>query len=299
MIFLCRTGGAYLNGKESRPMRYALMLLVVVAVVLAGCGGDKEKEELQVLEKQNNDLAQQLVSKDSSIHNLTLTLNEIRDTLEAAATHEKTVASRLAATEEIGSSTIVGMKERMLDEIAQLASTLRESRRRIAAVEHRITIVENEKQSLGNAVDSLKKILDARDISIAGLQSRVTALESEVAAKAQAIQGQKRQLNTVYYVVGTRNDLEQKDIIRSTGGFLWGLLGSTTVLTSNYSEQAFQALDKVTGTTIDVPGEIDEMVPERESSSYSKEVDANGHTRLVIVKPDEFWKANHLAIIID
>jgi hypothetical protein len=106
-------------------------------------------------------------------------------------------------------------------------------------------------------------------------------------------------LNTVYYVVGTRNDLEQKDIIRSTGGFLWGLLGSTTVLTSNYSEQAFQALDKVTGTTIDVPGEIDEMVPERESSSYSKEVDANGHTRLVIVKPDEFWKANHLAIIID
>lgn len=285
-------------------MRKAIPLAVLFALIMGGCGGDQAK--LQELEKQNNDLKQQLASSDSSIHDITLALNEIHGKLEAALAKEKNVGRQAAAIPGSGSLTLVELKQSILDQISKITSMLTESRRRIAQLEQKLKGVGAESASLQKAVEDLKKSLDAQEKSVADLRSRAQNREAGAAQKDQAITADKttiesltRQLNTVYYVIGDRSELEQKGVITDEGGFLWGLLGATTVLTTNYDDQAFQPLDKRSEMTIDVPGKIDEMVPKRDASSYSKEAQENGHTLLRIVRPDYFWKANHLAVIID
>jgi hypothetical protein len=80
---------------------------------------------------------------------------------------------------------------------------------------------------------------------------------------------------------------------------LWGLLGATTVLTSTYSESEFNALDKSKDMSIEVAGSIDEIVPDRDPDSYTKEERPDNHTMLKIIKPESFWRENHLAIVTD
>ncbi len=284
-------------------MRKAIPWFILFALTFAGCG---DKARLEELEKQNNDLKQQLASSDSSIHDVTLALNEIHDKLAAALAKEKKVERKASAIPESGSLTLGELKQTIIGQISDISSMLAESRRRVAQLEQRIKGIGGESASLQKVVEDLKKSLDAQEKSVAELRLRAQNLEAGAAQKDQAIGADKttvesltRQLNTVYYVIGDRNELEQKGVITDEGGFLWGLLGATTVLTTNYDDQAFQPLDKRSEMTIDVPGKIDEMVPKRDDSSYSKEAQENGHTLLRIVRPDYFWKANHLAIIID
>jgi hypothetical protein len=104
------------------------------------------------------------------------------------------------------------------------------------------------------------------------------------------------QMNTVYYVVGKKDDLEKKGIVADEGGFLWGLLGSTTVLAGNFNPDLFQKIDKTKQAQIDVTGKIVEIIPKRDAGSYST-TEAGGQTVLKIVNADQFWKVNRLVII--
>jgi len=281
-------------------MRKAIPLFITFALILGGCGDRARVEEL---EKQISDLKQQLASSDSTVHDITLALNEIHNKLEAALAKEKKVGRQAAAG---GLLTLNELKQRVVDRISEIASRLAESRRRITQLEQRMKGVGGESANLQQMVDDLKKKLGERERSVAELQLRVHNLEAEAGQRDKAISADQttvesltRQLNTVYYAIGSRTELEQKGVITDEGGFLWGLLGATTVLTTNFDDQAFQAVDKRSEKSIDIPGKVDELVPKRERSSYSLEAQANGHTILRIARPDYFWKANHLAIVTE
>ncbi len=105
------------------------------------------------------------------------------------------------------------------------------------------------------------------------------------------------QLNTVYFVAGKKNDLKGKGIIEDEGGVLWGLLGTTTVLTGHPDGDYFQSLDKTTDSTIEVTGAIDQIIPKRDVKSYAQEETGDGHTILRIIDPESFWRENHLVIV--
>ena len=60
---------------------------------------------------------------------------------------------------------------------------------------------------------------------------------------------------------GTKEELKKKGIITDEGGFLWGLLGSTTIMSSGVDQSVFTPLDKNIDQTLHVPGTIDEILP--------------------------------------
>jgi prefoldin subunit 5 len=281
-------------------MRKVIPLFITAALIFGGCG---DQAKVQDLEQQNNTLKQQLASNDSTLHDVTLAMNEIHSRLVAALAMGKNAGGEAAPTESLN---LGALRQMVLDQISAVTSRLAQGRRRIAQLEQKLRGAGSEYAGLQKQVADLKKSLDAQEKSVAELRSRIRSLEAEAAQKDQAVVGDKstvesltRQLNTVYYAVGDRTELEQKGVITDEGGFLWGLLGATTVLTTNFDDQAFQAVDKRTESSIDVPGKIDELVPKRDASSYSKEAQENGHTILRIVRPDYFWKVNHLAIITE
>jgi chromosome segregation ATPase len=204
------------------------------------------------------------------------------------------------------------VKEHILGRISDINSILAQNRKRLVDLQHRLKESTTKYTGLEVMSDNLKKTLEDREQSIADLTAHVQNLETQLSEKVQiiatkdtTIQQQQQELkhrldkiNTVFYVVGKENDLEQKGIIENQGGFLWGLLGSVTTLGTNFDNEYFQVLDKSQQDQIEIPGTINEIVPQRDTTSYSKVTTDDGHTILKIKDPDSFWRENHLAIVV-
>jgi hypothetical protein len=92
---------------------------------------------------------------------------------------------------------------------------------------------------------------------------------------------------------------KNKGIITDEGGFLWGLLGSTTIASSGIDPSYFTALDKTKDQKIQVQGKIDEVLPRRNPSFFAmaQPKENDNHSELTIVSPEKFWQDNYVVIV--
>lgn len=285
-------------------MRTIIGVLFVFSLVLAGCGNQDE------LERRNKELAQELQSKDKFIEEVTSNINEIHGALEAAWAMEKKIVRQTTTAEGSKALTSAELKQSILSRISDMSSALSDNRKKITSLEKRLKGLNVQYVSLTKMVDQLKTDLEEREKSITELQTRIRSLESDVAQKTEIIAArettiashettileQRKMMNTVYFAVGNRDELKKKGVISEEGGILWGLLGTTTILAANFDVAQFEPVER-SRTAIEVSGAIDEIVPKRDESFYVKEQSENGHTILRIVKPESFWRENHLVIV--
>ncbi len=290
-------------------MRKGTLVAIVVLLAVVGCDNGKQQE----LESQNSQLKNELASRDQYIQDVTSTINDIHNQLEDAWSKEKKVLRASKKDETEKTLTDAELKQSIISRISDIRHTLAQNRARINSLEGRLKTASTQYTGLQAMVDDLKKTLDEREKTIADLNLRVENLQGDVNAKAvmiaerdTTIQNQSRmlddntrQINTVFYVVGKRSELKDKGIITREGGFLWGLLGATTVLSANYDGGQFEAVDKTKESEIEIPGRIDEIVPQRAEGTYAAQETGDGHTILKIINPDNFWRENHLVIISD
>ncbi|MDE3056572.1 MAG: hypothetical protein KGJ59_01260 [Bacteroidota bacterium] len=288
-------------------MRRNIWMFTVLVLILAGCGKQDE------LEQRNKELTQQLAEKDKFIEDVTATINDIHNTIESAWAMEKGVVQQTVKTEGVQPENVAEVKRQIIDRIAAMRSLLSENRKRAIALERKLKDAGAAYAGLEKMVADLKQNLDDREKAIADLNTRVESLQNDVqqktqviadrentiAQREQTINEQTQKLNTVYYVAGKRDELRKKGVIADEGGFLWGLLGSTTVLAANFDNTQFQPMDKTAESTIQVPGKIEKIIPQRDTSSYVEVQSGDGTAVLKIVRPDAFWRVNHLVIITD
>jgi hypothetical protein len=284
-------------------MRTTIAFLIAFSFIIAGCGKSREQIEM---EKQNAQLKQELASKDVFVEDVTSAINDIHNKLESTWAMEKNVMRQNATVEEGKALSQADLKARIISRISNIATILTENRQKISDLQRKLAEQKTRYTGLSQMVDDLRKSLDDREKTIAQLQTQVLNLEGDISSKVQIIaardviiEHQTKQINTAYYVVGKKGELKEKKIISREGGILWGLFGTTTVLTNTYNEGEFTPLDKSKDMRIEVAGTIDEIVPDRDPASYTKEEKPNHHTLLTITKPESFWRENHLAIITD
>jgi hypothetical protein len=155
-------------------------------------------------------------------------------------------------------------------------------------------------------VENLQATLLEREQSITRLQAQIAGLETtinnktrELAEKDMELEHQRRMLGTGYYVAAPREELEEKGIITEEGGFLWGLLGSTTVMSSGIDPTTFTAMDKTREQTIRIQGHVAEILPRRNADLFAvSETEDNG-TELKILQPEKFWQDKYLVVVLD
>jgi peptidoglycan hydrolase CwlO-like protein len=290
--------------KGQRQMRTSTIIAIVVLLVFTGCNQSE-------LENKNKELQQQLVAKDQYIEEVTSAINEIHNQLENIWAMENKVIQQSLSKEGAKAPTHLQVKQQILSRISEIDSILAANRKKLANLQNRLKSAALQYAGLQKMVDDLKVTLEEREKTLADLQARVKSLESEVSEKTRVIatreatiDDQSRQLgertqqmNSVYYVVGKKDDLKAQGIVTDEGGFLWGLLGSTTVLAGNFNADLFQKMDKTKEAQIDVPGKISEIIPKRDASSFSMEETSAGHTIVKIINSDQFWKVNRVVIV--
>jgi chromosome segregation ATPase len=211
---------------------------------------------------------------------------------DATAEQRATEPSRREALESI--ALLNAGVQRTKERIRRLETGLRTSGVQVAGLGKMIAglkraVVEKEQQiaMLTGQVDSLSS-------RVAGLETTVMENQDSIAAKDQAIEEKRRELGTIYYVVGTKKELADAGIIKSKGGVLG--LGKTLQVSGRYDPSRFTALDTDRETTVRAPARKALVVSAQPGTSYQLQV-TGGQLELHILDPQEFRKVKHLVIV--
>ena len=291
-------------------MKRTIVLGMLAGLFLVGCS-DKEKE--QALEQQLNQtsadrasMQQLLAERDSYLDQVISDVNDIYADLEQARTKEGRLVHRAEGVEGQPVNVTLDTRKQLLVNISEIDSTLKDNRKRIGDLQARVKAFTGDIANLNKLVENLKLSILEREQSIAQLEARVQGLETTVMQKTMQIQEkemmldqQQKKMNTVYYVAGTKEELEKKGIITNEGGFLWGLLGSTTIMSSGVDQSVFTALDKTKDQMLHVPGTIDEILPRRSADYFAASSVEENSSDLKILRPEKFWQDNYLVVVLD
>ena len=293
-------------------MNKRLAFVAVCISLVMGCNdrSDELKEQLAQAQKEQASAKQVLSERDKYIEEVMQSINDVYKEMEQARIKEGHLLKQMKETELSAQSASIDTRERILTDIRDIGSDLKENRKRIGALQ--VHMREQMKKfnlqiaGLDSLISNLKASLREREQSIAQLETSVQGLEVTVAEKTRTIQekeslidDQQKKLNTAFYVVGTRDELKKKGIIVNEGGFLWGLLGSTTVLAGDVNPTEFTAIDKTKDQTIHIQGRIDEILPRRNDNFFAMTQKDGGSSDLSIVSPDKFWQSDFLVIVVD
>jgi uncharacterized protein YoxC len=287
----------------------------ILLLVLSSCQNktDELEKKMADMQAQNRQLSQEMASRDEYIETVTQAVNGVYENLESVRAKEKLLlhqTNEMEANKKLSSQEV---RVRLLHQIAEIDSNLQGNRQTVAGLQSKISNYKTQYAGLKNMIANLQQTIADREHSIAELQNRIQGLETQVSEKTMQltqrdsviekqhslIDAQQTRLVTGFYVAGTRKELEEKGIIKNEGGFLWGLFGATTVLTSGFNSRHFNPINKFSDTTIEIDGRIDEIVPKRNVEFYRQSSVDRKHSTLTIAQPTAFWQNNYLVIITD
>ncbi len=288
-------------------MKVFSILAIAATLIIMGCNNrtDELQQQNAALQSTNEQLSKDLTARDEYVEKVSDAINDVYTSVENVKTKEKSLLKETTGIEAKKKLSNEEVRAELLDRISSIRETLSNDHKRITELQTKLASSKKQYTGLQKMVESLKQTIEERDKSIADLGNQIQGLQGEITQKNMAIEqrdsvigDQHRVITTGYYITGSRDQLEKMGIIKKEGGFLWGLIGSTTQLVNGFDERYFKPINKVADNTIQVDGKIDELVPKRNQYYYSTETGGT-HSMITIADPDKFWKENYLVIVTD
>ena len=125
------------------------------------------------------------------------------------------------------------------------------------------------------------------DETINNLNTNVNNLATESSQKSQVINSQDKQLNTAWFVFGTRKELKEQRIIEGD-----------KVLQANFNKDYFTKIDIRVNKEIKLYSKSAKVLTMHPSSSYLLQRDANKQYVLRITNPEIFWSTSKYLVIL-
>lgn len=198
--------------------------------------------------------------------------------------------------------------EQTMARIAEIKAGVERANSRIRDLDEKVKAGEIQVAGLEKLIGSLRRSAAEKEQQITQLvarvdelQTQVVGLETEVAIMDETLQEtsadlehSRRELGTVYYVVGTRKELSRAGIIESKGGILG--IGKTVKPTGSFDLGHFTALDTDYNSIIPVEAEEARVVSAQPVDSYALADNGSG-IELRILDPEAFRAVKHVIIV--
>ena len=278
-----------------------LKLFACLALLLLGaCTGKKSSPDLANME-QNDSLQRIIAQRDSEINDMMSTLNEIQEGLSAINQAENRLS---IAREGEGANKTAQIKEnikfiantmaRNRELMKRLQQQLRESRFNGDELRKTISNLTQQLDDKAQELQRLKAELDAKDIHIAELDEKidnlndnVENLQTDAQQKAQTISNQDKQLNTAWFVFGTKKELKEQHI-----------MDNGKVLQSNFNKNYFAKIDIRIDKEIKFYSKSARILTMHPSGSYTLTPDVNKQYVLRITNPQLFWSTSKYLVVL-
>lgn len=280
--------------------RLWILSLAVMALMLVSCQQEKKVPQLQDVAERDS-LEKIIAQKDNEINDMMGTLNEIQEGFREINEAENRVtivkdgegadkAQQIRENIQFISKTM--KRNRAL--IEKLRTQLRQSSFKGDQLKATLDSMVKQLAEKDEQLKQLQSELDARDIHIAELDQTITGLNENVAdlktentRKTETISTQEKQLNTAWYVFGTKKELRDQHILEGS-----------KVLQANFNKSYFTKIDIRVDKVIPLYSKSVKVMTMHPSNSYTLQQDANKQYVLRITNPEIFWSTSKYLVIL-
>lgn len=282
-------------------MKKLLFLAIgLTLITFMGCKEDRKVADVAGF-SQNDSLQKIIAQKDNEINDIMETFNQIK-----AGFKEINEAENRVSLMKDGEG--ANRRQQLVENVQFISATMKENRTLIEKLRRQLRessvksdnlkkTIENlvaELEEKDNQLQQLRAELDAKNIHIAeldqtisGLNDNVTNLQTESSQKSATIQAQDKQLNTAWFVFGTKKELKEQRII-----------DGDRVLESNFNKSYFTKIDIRVEKEIKLYSKYAKILTMHPSDSYTLEKDANKQYVLRITNPQIFWSTSKYLVIL-
>ena len=287
--------------KKSLVMKKTLLFCICLTLLtFVGCKNDTKVPVASNI--QQNDSSQKIIAvKDNEINDMMETLNQIQDGFREINEAENRVN---IVKDGEGSN----RRQQLMENIRFIANTMKENRTLIAKLRQQLRessyrgeqfkkTIDNLVQELESKDQQLRQLraeLDAKDIHISELDATINTLNTNVSdlkdenqKKDETINTQDKQLNTAWYVFGTKKELKEQRII-----------DGDKVLESNFNKSYFTKIDIRVDKEIKLVSKYAKILTMHPSGSYTLQRNANKQYVLRITNPQIFWSTSKYLVVL-
>jgi len=282
----------------------AMSLLAMM--IMTSCG---KKKEQQILELQSDKarLEREYERKDSLLNELFLSVNAIEKNLSDITLREKLITD--APATELRSD--MDVREKIMEEIIMINNIIEENKKRIsqlknqlkksdvniASLQDNIKLLNQRIEEKEREIADLKEQLVKANFKIEQLNATVDTLEEANAEKSKVISQQDLligEMNTVWYVIGTKKELQDKEIIDKSGGLFSGDMKMNDMI----NPDDFTTADIRKITRINFETKKAELATVHPAGSYKFIEEDEIVKGIEILNPSEFWKSSRFLVVI-
>lgn len=266
------------------------------------CCVERKMAPVAVRTIANEDSIEKIIEqRDNQINDMMATMNEIQDGLNEINEAENRVnliqngerADRAAQIKE-NIKFIADRMQQNRELIKKLQKQLRESDFKSQELKRVIANMLRQLDEKDQQLQQLRAELDAKNIHIAELDEtieklneNVSDLSEESSAKTKTIDSQDAQLNTAWFVFGTKRELKEQYI-----------LDDGKVLQSNFNKSYFTKIDIRVTTEVRLYSKSAKILTTHPSGSYELVQDSNKQYVLKITNPQIFWSTSKYLVIL-
>ena len=281
--------------------RLLFVATAIMMLLVTGC--KEERKTTAVVDNSVADSLQKIiVQKDNEINDMMSTLNQIQEGFRQITEAENRVnivkdgertdkAQQIRENIEFISNTMKHNREL----IEKLRQQVRESSLKGDQLKGTIETMIKQLDEKDQQLQQLRAELDSKNIHINELDEQITnlnknviTLTEETKQKTQTISNQDKQLNTAWFVFGTKKELKEQHILQK----------GDKVLQSNFNKSYFTKIDIRVDKEIKLYSKSAKILTMHPSSSYTLQQDANKQYVLRITNPDIFWSTSKYLVIL-
>ncbi len=284
---------------------YGISALAALAV-LSSCG---TKEKLEQAQEQNTALNTELQATLATQDSLFALINDITTGMNQIKDIEHIIATPVALTDESSSR-----KTQLRNDMVAIREALQQRRERLAQLEAKLKESNGSNATLLKTIDNLKGQIAEQETEIATLTNQLSAAHVEIAALGARVDSlsttvtevttereEARQqateltdeLNTCFFAIGTKGELQQHQIIKT------GFLRKTKILPGDFERTYFTQADKRSLVNIPLHSKKAKVLTNQPADSY--EIVEEGNQKILKIKDAaKFWSiSNFLVIQVD
>ncbi len=288
-------------------MKKIIFVLAAGLLVMAGCKDEKKPADNKpqvnekadslerVLEQERNERADMAAIQNEILEGFRL-INEAEERITIAKSGEG-----------------ADKAEQIRENMAFIQEKMKTNRELIEKLRQQLRESSINGEELKKTIDGLVKQLDEKDRQIKQLRAefqteleaknehisqldqQVTTLNNDVenlkvetTQKSETIKEQDKQLNTAYYVFGTKSELKEQ-----------GILDKGEVMKGNYNKNYFTKIEDIRlEKEIKLYSKSAKLMSSHPMGSYSLAPDATGQYVLRILYPDQFWSTSKYLVIL-
>ena len=277
----------------------SFLLFALAFTLFVSCGNNEKKPQTEKFE-QNDSLQKIISQKDNEINDMMETFNQIQEGLREINEAENRVNI-------VKDGEGANKRRQIVENIQFIQNTMKQNRALIEKLRQQMRESSIKGDNMRKTIDELVKQLeekdqqlrqlraelDSKDIHIAELDKtvstlndNVSTLKTESSQKTETINAQDKQLNTAWFVFGTKKELKAQHII-----------DGSRVLEANFNKNYFTKIDIRVEKEIKLYSKSAKILTMHPSSSYTLHQDANKMYVLRINNPQIFWSTSKYLVI--